>query len=145
MPDVKIYDSDNVTGMFFGFLIDSGFGEDKTFKVERASAAFKTKTSVDGQVTRSKTRNKTATITITLMNTSKHNTALSAIALLDQLGHNGAGVGPFLIKDLSGTTLQGGVCWIEQAPDMDHGMDAFECEWKLGAVLDFDFIGGAGT
>jgi hypothetical protein len=141
---VKIFDLDNTVNSFFGFLIDSGFGEDKCIKVERESAAFTKKTSADGEVARSKTRNKTATITITLMNTSKHNDQLSAVALLDELGHNGAGVGPFLMKDLSGTSLMAGTCWVEQRPDVDIGREAYEVEWKLGAVISFEHQGGAG-
>lgn len=126
------YDADQIAIVFGGIKIDSGFAEDSMIKIEMDEKAFTYVVGVDGSVTRSKTKNKVAKITIMLMQSSYINDQLSALLILDQAAANGAGVAPFLLKDLNGTHLAAGAhCWIEKNPDLEFKRTASSREWPL--------------
>jgi len=129
-----IYDSTEVTVVAMGIPIDAigGYGEDEFVKVEWDEEGFKKKTGTDGHVTRSKTNNRGAKITLTLMQSSKANLALSALYNLDKKAKNGAGVGPFLMVDRQGLTVYAASkCWIAKCPDPSMGKLASERVWQL--------------
>lgn len=143
MSAPKIYDANMVTAVFFGLLIDSGFADGEFVRMEQESDDFTDVNGTDGEVTRSKTNDRRVTITITLMQTSEGNSKLSAINILDRRANNGAGVGPFLLKDRSGTAIAGGSCWIAKPPSTVYGREATAREWKLRGILDERFDGGS--
>lgn len=129
---LKIYDSNAVTIQAMGILIDSGLADGTFVKVSPTSGAYTSVAGADGQVTRSKTNDKRATVEITLMQTSDANTALSTLYNIDQLSDNGAGVGPLLIKDRSGVALHtASKCWIMKSPDREYGKEATTRVWTL--------------
>ena len=77
------------------------------------------------------------------MQSSPLNAALSALRLIDKKGKNGAGVGPFLVKDNGGTTLlEAEKCWIAKAPSMTLGKTATAREWKIRVASVLEFHGG---
>lgn len=126
------YDADQIAIVFGGIKIDSGFAEDSMVKIEMDEKAFTYIVGVDGSVTRSKTKNKVAKITLSLMQSSYINDQLSALLILDLAAPNGAGVAPFLLKDVNGTTLCAGAhCWIEKPPDQEFKRAAGPREWPL--------------
>lgn len=126
------YDADQIAIDLGGIKIDSGFAEDSFIKIEMDEKAFTYVVGVDGSVTRSKTKNKVAKITIMLMQSSYINDQLSALMILDLAAPNGAGVSPFLLKDMNGTTLCAGAhAWIEKPPDIELARDAKSREWPI--------------
>jgi hypothetical protein len=131
----KIYDAKNVTLMIGGLLIDSGYADGEFIRIEAEQDAFAAVQGTDGEVTRSKTNNTLFTATLTLMQTSSGNSKLTALHTLDLLADNGAGVGPFLVKDRSGTALAAGVCWIARPPDPTYDKTATSREWKIQVVI----------
>lgn len=143
MPAPKIYDANQVTAVFFGFILDSGFADGEFIRIEQESDDFTDVAGTDGQVTRSKTNDRRVTITVTLMQTSEGNSKLSAINILDRKAKNGAGVGPFLVKDRSGTALHVGSCWVAKPPTTVYDRGATAREWKLRGILDERFDGGS--
>lgn len=141
-PKLKIYDADKVTATFFGFLIDSGLGEDEFIRITPEGPVVTDKAGADGEVVRSKTNEKRVTIKITLLQTSEGNAKLSAIAELDDRAGNGAGVGPFLVKDRSGLSLHAGKAWISELPETVYAKGAEAREWTLRGVISGRFEGG---
>lgn len=126
------YDADQIAIDLGGIKIDSGFAEDSMIKIEPDEKAFTYTVGVDGSVTRSKTKNKVAKITISLMQSSYVNDQLSALYTLDINAPNGAGVAPFLLRDINGTTLCAGAhAWIEKTPDQEFARDAKVREWPI--------------
>jgi hypothetical protein len=142
---VKSFDPKKVTAIACGLLIDEGFGEDTFVKVTFKSELWETKVGSDGQVCRVRINDNTAEVEFTLMQTSIVNVRLSALLALDLLGSNGAGVGPFLLKDEQGSTIiESSACWISKVPDVEMGKSAKERVWKfmLSDAITGSIFGG---
>lgn len=128
----KIYDSNRVTLSFMGIPISAGYAEDEFLTITQTSPDFVKVVGTDGEVTRSKTNDHSATIEVKLMQSSDGNVALSVLNNIDKLAPNGAGTGPMLIKDLQGTSLySAAICWIAKPPDVSFGKSAKERVWTL--------------
>lgn len=128
----KVYDADQIVINWAGIPIDSGFADGEFCRVEQNENDFTTYVGTDGDVSRSKTNNRTAVITILLAQTSPTNAALSAVNNLDRIKANGAGVGPLLIKDKNGTSLYAAEkCWISKPPAVSFDRTTTTREWTL--------------
>lgn len=134
--ELKVYSADEVTLSIFGQLIDSGFAEGEFVSVEMQAQDFTSKVGADGQVARSKTNDRRATMKVKLMQTSLGNNILSAQRALDIGGTNGAGVGLFEIRDRSSGVLLAHApkSWIAKAPAVSRGREVGEYEWTLEAA-----------
>lgn len=114
----------------FGPVIASGYGPDTFVTVERNEDAFTLQVGADGESTRSKSNNRSATITLTLLQGSAANAQLSAIHALDQATPAGDGVLPLLVKDNSGNSLHlAEKAWIRKAPASAYGRESDVREW----------------
>jgi hypothetical protein len=132
MSNFHVYDPNEITLVVCGIPISGGFAEDTFIEVQQDSDDFEDVVGVDGDVTRSKTNDHRATITVTLMQSSNDNLLLSAIANIDRRAGNGAGVGPALIKDNQGTTIFAGEkSWVAKQPDAAFGKKAGPRAWKI--------------
>lgn len=126
------YDSDQIAIDLGGVKVDSGFADGTFLKVEPEAMYFTYVIGTDGAVTRSKTKNRCAKITVYLMQSSYINDQLSALMILDNAAPNGAGIFPFLLKDLNGTTLCAGAhAWIEGPPTQEFDRTAKSREWPI--------------
>lgn len=144
-PAPKFYDSNEVLTVIAGLPIESGRGaEGGTFvKVAMLSDAFVDTVSIDAEVTRSKTNDDRADVTLTLMSSSAANALLSALHNADKAAKNGAGVGPLLIKDGGGKTLfTATACWIVKIPEFEFAGKAQPIEWPIRVANLVSFIGG---
>lgn len=133
MPNaLKVYDADQVNISVAGFPIDSGFADGEFLRIEQESDDFSDVAGTDGEVARSKSNDRRATITILLMQTSSANQALSALSNLDRLTPNGAGIAPFLVQDGNGATIyEAASCWVMKPPDVTFDREATTREWTL--------------
>ena len=127
-----VYDIGSVVGVFNGIPL-GGFGDDTAIEIEYNEDDFTLQMGVDGDGTRSKTNNGSATITITLMQTSETNDLLNAIRQLGINSPSGVlGIGPFMVKDLNGRELHSAEkAWIKRAPNAPFGKEAGPREWVL--------------
>lgn len=130
--ETKIYDADQVTLVICNLPIDSGFADGEFCRIEQDSDDFTDVVGTDGEVTRSKTNDRRATITILLMQTSVGNTILSTLNNLDRNLPGGAGVGVLFIRDRQGVAIYtASKCWIAKPPDVSFGREATSREWKI--------------
>lgn len=138
----RIYDSNQVQVSFAGVPVQ-GYADGDFLAITKESDAFSSVVGTDGDVARSKTNDRRATIEIILMQTSPTNDLLSAIHQADLNTPGGAGVGAFLVVDLNGTSLySAGNCWIKRAPDPAFGREAQERTWTLECDELIEFTGG---
>jgi hypothetical protein len=139
----KVYDADQVSITLNGIPIDSGFADGEFLRIEQESDAFTDVAGTDGEVTRSKTRDNRATITILLMQSSSGNALLTALLEVDKSTPGGAGVGVFQARDRQGTSIHlAAECWISKAPDVSYDREATPREWTLRAANLENFVGG---
>jgi hypothetical protein len=141
----KVWDIKQLAIIFGVVPISSlgGYGEDDTITWKQSEDSFGTKVGADGTVTRFANNAKLAEIELTTMQTSPVNALLSGVLQLDTSVGGGAGIMPFSILDLQGTTLL--VCsdtWIAGPPECPFGKSAQERKWKLNGVIASILVGG---
>lgn len=113
-----------------GGNLGQGFSDGDAVTVEYDDNIYNTSVGADGEVTRSKSNNRVATITIRLQKTSDFNDVLNNFYQSDRLSDSG--VFPFMLKDNKGRELHAAEkCWIEKEPSIAFGKEAGDREWTL--------------
>lgn len=139
---MKTYDPSQVQ-VIIGGNIMSGYADGTFISVERDENSFTKHVGTDGDVSRSKTSNKSGTMTLTLAQTSLSNDILSALHLADELSNNG--VVPVMIKDNSGTTLLfAGESWIQKPANTEFSNEITDREWIMDLAIVEMLVGGNG-
>jgi hypothetical protein len=129
---LKVYDADKVSVTVAGLIIMTGYADGEFVRIEQEADDFSDVAGTDGEVTRSKTNDRRATATIILMQSSDGNDLLSQLSNRDRNGPNGAGVGPFLVRDQNGRSVyRAASCWIRRAPNVSFGREAGSREWTI--------------
>lgn len=140
---MKVYDADQISISVAGIPL-SGFADGEFVTLSYESDLFSDVSGTDGEVTRSKTNDRRATLTVKLMQTSDSNDFLSALFNADDRAANGAGVGAFMLRDRSGRAVySASECWVSKPPDVSFDREATEREWTFRiAKLEY-FTGGS--
>lgn len=137
---LKTYDPNKVLVTFAGNLL-TGFAPDTFISLARNEDAFTLVVGAGGEATRSQNRNRSGTITVTLMATSQTNDILSVIATADEL--SGIGVAPFFITEFNGTTAAiAKTAWIKKMPTLERAKEAGTVEWVFETDCLQEFAGG---
>jgi len=140
MTLTKTYNFKQVATIFNGHEI-SGFAEGTGIVVTRDEDAFTLTVGSSGEPVRSKSNNKSGTMTITLLQSSDSNAILSGLAELDEL--SGGGQGPFLVKDNSGGSLAvAESAWVQKKPAAEYAAESGNREWVFRTGNLSHFIGG---
>ena len=140
---MKIYDADQVSITFGGVLIESGYADGQFLSIEWDNPQFSDVAGTDGEVTRSKSNDRRATITVSLMQTSDGNAQLAAIAARDRLEPNGAGVAALQVNDRNGNSLyEAAAAWISQTPNVTFDREATQRDWTIRCENLIDTTGG---
>ena len=127
---LRDYDSKGID-MAFGIIPFEGLAED-FLSIVFDDDAYRLDIGSDGEQARSKTNNNSATIEVTLQQTSPTNLLLSAQHKLDKLNPGGPGVAPFIVRDANGTTLDiADAAWIQKEPDHTFGRDIGTRTWTF--------------
>lgn len=120
----------------------TGFMPGTYLTVEREEDTFTLTVGADGEVARVRNRNKSGTITFTLMQTSPSNQILSALASQDESA--GVPAGAALVKDLLGTTVLGGdQAFIRKPAASSFGKELEGREWVVVVPKLEGVVGGA--
>ena len=129
MAALKTYDAGKVI-VQVGPVTVTGFSDGDTVSVERNEDTFTLQVGTDGDGTRSKTNNRSGKFTLSVMQSSAANKALSAIFLLDELANSG--VVPVLVKDGSGASFYAAAtAWLMKPPTADFKREAGAREWVI--------------
>jgi len=136
---LKSFDPKQVYITVGGTLI-KGFGDDM-ISVDRDNPLWELTVGCDGEATRVKSNDASATISITLQSTSPSNDYLTGIARDDETSN--AGLVPFDLKDNMGTTTFKAVtCYIEKIPETSYGKSVSDRVWVLKTDNLVAFLGG---
>lgn len=128
---MRVYDPDQVTVSFAGILVQ-GYADGEFVRIEQESDDFSDVVGTDGEVSRSKTNDRRATVTFVLMQTSESNDLLSAVSNLDRSLPNGLGVGALYIRDRQGSALyRAASAWISKPPNVSFDRTATSREWTI--------------
>lgn len=139
---VKTYDPDDVAQVFFGIPI-SGYADGTFISIEFNEESFSLSVGVDKEACRAKTNNDSARVTFTLMQSSICNDLLSAVHAVDKLSPSGDGIGPYLMKDNSGRTVNAAeTAWIVKPPTQAYSREVESREWVLETDDMKAFVGG---
>lgn len=137
---VKTYNPADVLLVVAGIPI-SGYADGTFIAIGRDNPSYNSGTGSDGEGWRAKSNDKSGTCTLTLLQTSLSNDALSGLAQLDEL--SGDGVGPLLLKDNSGRSLYSAeTCWLEKPADAEFAREASDREWVIKTDKLNVFVGG---
>jgi len=132
MADLKTYDPKLYDIVFAGISLNEGLADGTFLTVAPDTPGFSKKVGVDGEVTRSRSHDRSATVTFTCMQTSDVNDRLSALYNSDRDAANGAGVGTFFIQDRAGRTFgEASKAYISDDPDLVLSGEAETREWTL--------------
>lgn len=135
------YDFDELT-FVLGSIIPDDF-EEGGIQIEHSEPTFSMVTSLDGKVTRSKTLNRTAKITVTLLQSSATNDKFATLLTLDRDAANGAGITNLMLKDNSGRSLyEAPEAWIEGPPAATFVREAEARAWVICVSKLERFEGG---
>lgn len=127
----KVYDADQVD-IALGNIILKGYADGEFIRIEMESDAFSDVVGTDGEVSRSKTNDRRATITFSLMQTSESNLLLSALINADLAASGGAGITDMRIQDNNGTSLyHAAEAWISKEPDVTFDRGATSRQWTI--------------
>lgn len=129
----------NKVDLIFGTRALTGFENGTAITAERAEQSFTKKVDIDGSVTRSRSNDKTGTVTFSLSQFSEDNAYLQSILNLDE--RTGTGVFPLKIVDKSNPNNELAVSletWIQKPATRTFEMESTAREWVLeNADLDF--------
>lgn len=141
MPMFKNYDPARVVVTFKGIPI-RGYMDGTFVSIERDEDSFEKAVGAAGDVTRVRNRNRAGRATITIQQSSPTNDELSANVLLDE--QTGLGYGPFMVKDLNGTTLaSAAVAWLTRPASVSFADGAEGREWMIDCADLTLAVGGA--
>ncbi len=138
---VKTYDPASIS-IVLGSVLMSGFADGTFVKVTMNDDAWKLHVGADGQGSRAKSANRSATIEVTLAQTSPINNFLADLAAVDDATPGGAPSALF-IKDFNGTTvLRAESAWVKKLPDVEFGKEVGDRVWTIETDRLVSFVGG---
>lgn len=110
----------------------TGFGDGDAIKITMLSDAWTDKAGADGEVMRSKTNDRRATLEVAVTQGSLAMAQLNALFAADEM--TGAGSFALLLVDKRGTSrFSAADCWIVKSPDRTIGKEAADVTWMLRA------------
>ncbi len=132
---LKTYDPARVqislVGTILGAILISGLAEDSFLKVARNEDTYSGVVGADGKdYTRSKSNNKSGTISFTLQQSADANQFLSQLQALDEA--EATGTFTLLIQDNNYNEVYSSIdCFFSKPPDVDKGKASGEREWTI--------------
>lgn len=138
---MRTYDPKQILQSFLAFPV-TGYADGTFVKISRINDTFSSVAGADGEVARSRMRDRRGQIEFTLLQSSPTNDLLSAAAAADEL--TGAGVGAYFCKDALGTTVASAAnAWIKKPADAEFGKEVGPRTWVLECENLELFNGGA--
>lgn len=139
MANIKTYSPDDVKIVFGAIPITSGLADGTFVNIEPMTDGVSSEAGADGEVARAMSLDPRYQVTLTLQQTSVHNSTLAAAFQADQI--TGDGVVPIAITDLRGQTILGGRGWITAQATTTYSKEVESREWNIEVVGEY-FAGG---
>lgn len=134
------YDPREVVVTFRGIPL-TGFADGTFMNLERTEDTFTESTGASGETSRAKSNNRSASLELTLQQTSPSNDVLSIAHSQDEKAN--AGVGEVLVKDAKGTTLVvSPAAYVKKPPAVEYGKEITGRAWTLFLSECEIFVGG---
>jgi hypothetical protein len=128
---VKTYQPNLVSVSFRGAPI-VGFAPDTFISATRNNDSWSINVGSGGEATRTKSGDRSGRVEVTLLAESESNATLDAFEKVDQA--TGTGLGPLLVKDLSGgDVVTAGSAWIVKPPDQEKASTGSNRVWTFEA------------
>ena len=128
---VNTYDP-NELDIILGGIRAEGFGEGAMVSIAYTTPRYSSVVGTDGKVTRVRSADRRATITITLSQTSEVNDRFSDLLNGDTAAGNGSGVVDLRIADKQGTSLyEDDKVWIQGDPGVTFSNGHENREWVI--------------
>lgn len=141
MGQAKTYNADQVTVAYGPVLLGSGQADGEFLRVEQEADDFSDVVGSGGEVVRSKSNDRRATVTVILLQTATENDLLSALSTVQR--ETGLGSEPLLVRDTNGRTVyKAEQAWIMRAPDATFDRGATSREWAIRCADLVRFDGG---
>jgi hypothetical protein len=127
----KKYLPDEITVQVGGDLI-KGYADGEFVTIEENAERIISAVGTDGEVSVSRVLNRSATITIKLMQTSDSNDVFESMMAANQRGPGLPGTKNVMIRDRQGRSLhEAPTCLVSEAPAVSYDKSATPREWKL--------------
>jgi len=134
------YNPKNVT-IVVGDTVIEGFTDGDFLTLEREADAYSLTIGADGQHTRTKSNNRSVLVGINLLDSSRANDVLNALATIDEI--NDGGTFNFFMADRNGTSLcEGPNAFIMKKPALTFGTEASTRSWQI-KIPDADILVGS--
>lgn len=134
MSDPKVYDSNLVHVTLADRPIASGRAEAEFVSTDYSAETFSKTVGADGEVTISRTNNKSGEIKIKLTQTSDGHKLLTQLYAI-QRDTPGGVLMDFEVRDILGGLVESAAkCWFTKPPASPYGATAAEREWTLGCA-----------
>lgn len=135
----RVYNADEVTFSFADVLVEGGFADGEFVKIEEESDTYTDVVGADGEVAASKTNDRRATITLSLLQTAAYNKILSDAWNLG-IASDGIAAGELLVRDRQGSTVFNALAWILKPPDvsLDRGVTPRAWPFRTGQLQRTD-------
>ena len=136
----KNYDVRDQTTIVDGNII-SGYASDSAVNITFNSDHYTFQPGIDGEITRSRTNDNSATITVSLMQTSESNKIFSDLAKKDKESNSGRFT--YETTDINGNNFFSNNCTLQKSADIDYQGEAQTRSWILHAPqLEYENVGG---
>jgi len=130
----KTHNCQEISITFGDYPINDGRAEEFC-ATEYAEELYATVVDADGNVTRVKSANRSATMKLKLIRTSGAHRTLTQLYLTAVESRNGEDIAPLYIRDRNGGLVEHAEeAWISKAPPLAHGKAPGEVEWEFAVA-----------
>ena len=121
------YHLNEVSFSFCSVPFVGGYGEGGAIKITYDAELYENVVGVSGDVVRSATQNNSATIEVTLLQTSEYNKTMQTLASLQT-------VGPLMVRDRRNACEFVALrAWVQKRPDYEFGQKSVDRTWTIKA------------
>jgi len=127
-PLVTTYDPNDIIISVDGTVMN-GFADGTFISITQNNPLWAITSGAGGESARSKSNDHSASIDLTLMQSSASNQVLHAYYRLDLMFNTGKFV--FIVRDNSGSTIMTCNAWVKQTPNIEYAKEIGDYTWSI--------------
>jgi hypothetical protein len=134
---MQTYSPQDVILSVGGYQI-SGYADGTFISVEREVDAYTKVVGADGEVSRTRSANRSGSLTLTLKQTSNGNAVLGSFMASDEADDSGSF--DIILKDNLDNNIFSSIGWVRKVPTYEYGSEESNREWAIDlANIDYEF------